>query len=103
KRGKVWYYRFVGPNGEKVERKGCADKKVTLEMARAAETGASSLRNGLVTARDLSCQKNAPLPLAVHLDEWRANLVNAGKTPKHADQSADRVRRLVAVMFGANP
>src|SRR5262249_1019894 len=42
-------------------------------------------------------------PVGEHLDTWRDTLLHEGSTPKHADQAADRVRRLIAVMFGARP
>ena len=42
-------------------------------------------------------------PLVDHVTDWQADLTNRGGTAKHADLSADRVRRLVAVMCGAKP
>ena len=39
KHGKVWYYRFTDADGIKRERKGCPDRRVTEDLARAAESG----------------------------------------------------------------
>jgi integrase len=41
--------------------------------------------------------------LTDHLADWHASLTAKGHTAKHADQSTDRVRRLIAVMFEAKP
>ena len=72
-------------------------------MARAAEAEAAKIRAGLVDAKDLARRDHQARPLSEHLTAWRDAMLNQGDTPKHADQSADRVRRLVAVMFGAQP
>ena len=42
-------------------------------------------------------------PLAEHLADWRLDLIHRGDTPKHADLSTDRIRRLLAVVSGAHP
>jgi integrase len=103
KRGKVWYFRITDENGGKVERKGCSDRRATEEMARAAESEAAKIRSGLVDPKELVYHKHAARSLAEHLADWHAALAHKGHTAKHADQSTDRVRRLIAVMFGANP
>ena len=43
KHGKVWYYRYTDAEGAKRERKGCSDRRVTEELARAAETEAARI------------------------------------------------------------
>src|SRR5262249_5190793 len=103
KRGAVWYFRFVDADGVKRTRKGCSDKRATEELARDAEAQAAKIRAGLVEAKDLARRDHQARPLSEHLDAWRDALLNEGNTPKHADQTADRVRRLIAVMFGAMP
>ena len=54
KRGRIWYYRFTNSDGVKRERRGCSDKRATEEMARAAESEAAKIRDGLVDAKDLA-------------------------------------------------
>ena len=103
KRGKVWYYRFVDADGIKRTAKGCSDKRATEDLARDAEAEAAKIRAGLVDAKDLARRDHQARPLSEHLDAWRETLLHEGNTPKHADQTADRVRRLIAVMFGARP
>jgi integrase len=103
KRGSVWYYRYVDSDGVKRSVKGCSDKRATEELARDAESQAAKIRAGLVDAKDLARRDHQARPLSEHLTAWRDAMLNQGHTPKHADQSADRVRRLIAVMFGARP
>jgi len=76
---------------------------VTEEIARAAESEAAKIRSGLVDPKDLAYHKHAARPLAEHFAEWQDALVHQGHTAKHADQSSNRARRLVSVMFGAQP
>ena len=103
KRGRVWYFRYTDADGVKRSRKGCADRRVTEELARAAEAEAAKIRAGLVDPKDLARRDHQARPLSEHLTAWRDAMLNQGHTPKHADQSADRVRRLIAVMSGARP
>jgi integrase len=103
KRGRVWYFRYTDADGVNRSRKGCTDRRVTEELARAAEAEAAKIRAGLVDAKDLARRDHKTRPLSEHLTAWREAMLNQGHTPKHADQSADRVRRLVAVMSGARP
>jgi hypothetical protein len=51
RRGKVWYYRFTDADGIKREVKGCPDKRVTEEMARAAESEAAKVKAAWSTPR----------------------------------------------------
>ena len=64
KRGKVWYYRFVDSNGDKIERKGCSDLQTTKGMARTAETEAAEIKAGLVKPKDLAYRDHAERPLS---------------------------------------
>ncbi len=102
KHGKVWYYRFTDADGIKRETKGCTDRRATEELARDAETEAAKIKAG-EDPRNIAYRQHAAKPLADHLAAWNRDMVAKGKTAKHADQSLDRVRRLVAVMFGARP
>ncbi len=103
KRGRIWYFRYTDADGVKRSRKGCTDRRVTEELARAAEAEAAKIRAGLVDAKDLARRDHQARPLSEHVTAWREAMLNQGHTPKHAHQSADRLRRLVAVMSGARP
>src|SRR4051794_38210297 len=66
KRGKVWYYRYTDADGVKREVKGCADKRVTEELARQAESEAAKFRAGLVDHKELAYRRHAARPLMEH-------------------------------------
>src|SRR5262249_7847072 len=100
KHGSVWYYRFTDADGIKRERKGCTDRRVTEELARAAESEAAKIRSGLVNPKELAYRDHAARPLAAHLADWHRDLLAKGKTPMHADHYRDRAGRLVALVRG---
>ncbi len=102
KHGKVWYYRHVDADGIKRETKGCSDRRATEDLARDAETEAAKIKAG-EDPKNIAYRQHAARPLADHLSAWIRDMMAKGKTTKHADQSLDRVRRLIAVMFGAKP
>ena len=95
KRGRVWYYRITDAEGVKVERKGCSDKRATEDMARAAESEAARIRDGLLDPKDLAYMAHGARSLADHLSDWHAHLIAKGGTIKHAAHCRSRAARLV--------
>src|SRR4051812_30688825 len=67
KRGRNWYYAFIGADGRRVERKGCPDKRATEEMARAVETGAARSRAGLIDHKAERMADAERRPIGDHL------------------------------------
>jgi hypothetical protein len=51
----------------KRERKGCPDRRVTEDLARAAESQAAKIRAGLVNPKDVAHRDHEIRPLADHL------------------------------------
>src|SRR5262245_43651605 len=96
KRGKVWYYRFVDADGLKPEEKGCADKRVTENLARKAESEAAKIKAGILNPRELAYRDHAARSILGHLDDYHAHLIAKGTTPKHADLAVYRARRVIA-------
>jgi hypothetical protein len=101
KRGSAWYYRFTGIDGKQRERKGCNDRRETEAMAGAAEAEVAKLKSGYIDTKDTSVRQNETRPLVEHIADWEADLVAQGFTTKHAEHTSNRVRRLVATMFGS--
>ena len=101
KRGRVWYFRFVDADGVAKERKGCSDKRATEELARAAESEAAKIREGLLDPATLRRLEHARTPLADHVAAFRDSMNAKGLTAKHVDLTIGRVRRLAAVVKGA--
>jgi hypothetical protein len=97
KRGRVWYFSFINQDGRKTERKGCPDKHVTEELARAAESEAAKIKAGLVDTRELARIIHSGHPLDDHFTEYRASLIAKGATEKHVDLASYRARRVAAV------
>jgi integrase len=102
KKGKIWYYRFTDADGVQRELPGCTDKRETEGMLADARAEAAKIRNGHVDRKASAYRANELKPLPEHIDAWQANLVAEGSAPKHAEHASNRVRRLVAMMLGAN-
>jgi integrase len=76
---------------------------MTEELARAAESKAAQIKAGTLDPAAESFRSHGARALADHLADWRDSMIHRGMTAKHADQSTDRVRRLIAVIFEAKP
>ncbi len=101
KHGKVWYYRFVDGDGKKLERKGCSDRRMTEDIARAAESEAASIRGGLANPKELGYRDHATLSISDHTTAWVESLEAKGATPKHVELFTRRARRVFALVRGA--
>jgi hypothetical protein len=95
KRGRHWYYRYVDADGVKQERKGCPDKRVTEELARAAESESARIKAGVIDPRALGLRDHDARPLTTHIKDWHAYLLAKGATRDHAELSQARVTRLI--------
>jgi integrase len=102
KRGEFWYYRFMDSTGTQVERKGYRDKKATQALARDAEKESEDIRRGRITPKDLALTSHENRSLADHIADWQADLVAKGFTPKHAEHTSNRARRLIAVILNSD-
>jgi hypothetical protein len=90
-------------NGKRRKKTGYTDKRESERLAARLEDRAIKIKNGDIdpsSERYVIAERKL---LVEHITEWQADLTNRGGTDKHADLSADRVRRLVAVMIGAKP
>ena len=100
KRGRVWYYTFIGPTASRANARVATDKRVTEELARAAESEAAKIRAGLVNPKELAQRDHQARPLSEHLTHWAVSLQSKGATPKHIELSTGRARRVVAIILG---
>ena len=102
-KGTKYTILWFDENGQRRKKIGYTDKQESEKLGMRLESAARKIRNGDI---DVSSERFANAErklLKDHVADWRADLTNRGGTPKHADLSADRVRRLVAVMCGAKP
>ncbi len=79
---------------------GCTDERETEGMLANALVENSKIRNGYIDERT-AIPRPRFRPLTGHIAAWQADLVAQGFTAKHAEHTANRVRRLVAVMLGS--
>jgi integrase len=73
----------VDEHGVKVERKGCADKRVTEEMARAAESATARTKAGLSDPKAERMAREIRRPIEEHVNEFIAFLQAQGDSPGH--------------------
>ena len=93
--GRNWFFRYVDANGVQRERKGCPDRRVSEELARAAESEAAKIRSGILDPKSVAYGVHEARSLSDHLADWYAYLLGKGATPKHAQLSRNRVARLI--------
>ena len=94
---------YFDENGDRRKKAGFTDKSMTERLARDLEENVRLRREGLSDPRAEAYRDHEATPLVDHLDAWRDAMLNQGHTAKHANQSAGRVRRLIAVIFGTKP
>lgn len=95
KRGSVWYFKFSDATGRRIERKGCADKRATQDMARAAETEATQVKAGLIDHKTLARREHEARPIANHLDDFERSLLAKGDTRDYALMTKNRVAKIL--------
>ncbi len=100
---KKYVILYFDENGKRRKKTGSTDKSVTNRIARDIENKVALRKEGLIDPKDEAHRVQMMRPLADHITAWRDGMLKQGHTEKHANQSADRVRRLIAVMFGAKP
>jgi integrase len=97
KRGKTWYYRFTGADGIKRSQKGCSDKRVTEEMARAAESAVARTRAGLSDPKAERMARKGRRPMDEHIAEFIAGMESKGCDPKHVRSTRTYIERVVTL------
>ena len=100
KREAPWYMRYKDGVGKWRTRKGCTDKAATERMARKHEADGALQRSGLIDPRTQAFAAADLRPISSHIDDYQANILARGGTPKHAELTADRARRVAALAVG---
>jgi site-specific recombinase XerD len=95
KRGKVWCVRFRDASGRQIEKKYGPDRSVAQRIANGLESQVHAIKTGVADPREVGWAEAERKPLAVHVRDWHAFLVAKGDVAQHADQSRDRVLRLI--------
>jgi site-specific recombinase XerC len=92
KRGTCWYYRFIDADGVRRMRKGCADKRVTEEMLRKAETEAAAARSN---PKEAAYREHEARPIREHLDDYLKSLRSKGNSRGYVRDAGARARRVL--------
>jgi integrase len=95
KHGRNWYFRYTTADGRRVERKDCPDRRVTEQLAAAAEAEVAKIRAGLIDPKEDAFRRHAARPVAEHLADWRASLVVKGNVARYVQIAHSHVARLV--------
>jgi integrase len=95
KRGKLWYYRFTDANGVKCEHKGCTDKRVTEELARAAESKVAKVRAGESDPKAERIAMEARRPIGDHVAEFITGLKSKGSGHSHIRTTRSYIDRII--------
>lgn len=97
KRGKNWFYRYIDHDGRRVERKGCPDRRVTEQMAAAAEAESARIRAGLSDPKAGRIAAAGRRPIGDHLAEFIGTMEAAGRNPQHINQTRTYINRILAL------
>ena len=80
--------------GRRVHRRGCSDKRVTLEMVLAAESRVARIKEGLLDPKAERMAEAGRRPIREHLDDFIESMVNAGRnasTSRRREPTSTRV------------
>jgi hypothetical protein len=94
---------FRDENGRRRRKNGATDKAVSERMAHDIEDKVALRNQGLIDPAAEAYRDNEVKPLAQHIADWQADLIAKGNTPKHAEHTSGRLRRLVTVVLGSSP
>ena len=94
---------FRDENGRRRRKTGATDKAVSERIAHDIENKVALRNQGLIDPAAEAYRDNEVKPLAQHIADWQADLIAKGNTPKHAEHTSNRLRRLVTVVLGSSP
>src|SRR5262249_32314171 len=95
KRGANWYVRYRDANGKQIEKKCGPDRSMAQRIANGLESQVHAIKTGVADPREVGWAEAERKPLSDHVLDWHAFLVGKGDVAQHADQSRDRVLRLI--------
>jgi site-specific recombinase XerD len=94
-RGKNYYFRFRDQEGKQKETPLGPDLSVAKGIAKKLASRLVDIRAGTANPREAAWADAERKPLTDHVHDWHAYLTSKGDVAKHADQSRDRVLRLI--------
>src|SRR5262245_66256291 len=97
KHGKVWYNRYTDADGIKREQKGCSDRRVTEDLARAAESAVARTKAGLSDPKAERMAREARRPIGEHLGEVIAGMEAKGDAPGYVRATRRYLERIITL------
>ncbi len=91
KQSQFWYIDYKDADGIRQRVKGFKDKVATTQLAAQLEREAEQANAGIVDRY----KEHRKKPLAAHLDDYKASLLNKGNTAKHACLVYNRARTVI--------
>ncbi len=88
KRTRKWYVSYVDADGIRRKVPGFADKEATRQLAADLERRAARARTGLIDREEPHRRR----PLLDHLSDYEADLRGKGRSEKHVQDTATRIR-----------
>ena len=94
---------FRDENGRRRRKTGATDKAVSQRIANELENKVVLRNQGLIDPAAEAYRDYEAKSLAEHIADWQSDLIAKGNTPKHAEHTSNRLRRLVTVVLGSSP
>ncbi len=91
KQSRFWYIDYKDADGVRRRVKGFKDKAATVQWAAQLEREAEQAHVGIIDRY----KEHRTRPLLVHLDDYKASLLNKGNTDKHACLVYNRARAVI--------
>lgn len=91
KRGSAWWIVIYDENGRKRHRKGCSDKRVTLEIAARLQAAVERRRSGVVDPHDEAFAAAARAPIGEHIDAFVEHVRARGRADRYVHQVGARL------------
>jgi len=91
KKSRYWYIDYKAAEGTRKRVKGFKDKQATAQLAAKLEKESELEQAGIVD----KFKEHRKKPLAEHLNEFKASLVNKGTTEKHACLVHNRTKAVI--------
>src|SRR5579864_8108040 len=93
RKGSPWRIAYVDENGRRRDVRGCADRTATEQIARQIEANVALRLRGVIDPSIDQLAVAERRPIGDHLDDWNADLLARGDTPKHVELFVGRARR----------
>ncbi|MFH1739272.1 MAG: site-specific integrase [bacterium] len=93
-KGGTWYVQYHDENGQRRTVRGCRDKEASLQISRKLEADVALRKAGVRDARTDRYAVEGRKLIAIHLEDFRRDMLARGVTPEYATKTHSRVTKL---------